>query len=152
MNRIWFLLASVILSLSLVGCQNMSQQDVGTVTGGAIGALVGSRFGGGSGRSVAVAVGAVTGALIGGQIGKSMDQADRMKVNQALETNRTGQISGWKNPDTGNYYRVTPKRTYQNTRGQYCREYITKATIAGKEQTMYGTACRQPDGQWKVVK
>lgn len=142
----------IILAASIAGCQDMTKQDVGTVTGGALGALVGSRFGGGSGRSVAIAVGAITGAVIGGQIGKSMDKTDQLKVNQALEYNRTGQVANWKNPDTGNRYSVTPRRTYRNDEGKYCREYMTKANIAGKEQTVYGKACRQPDGQWKVVK
>lgn len=32
-----------------------------------------------------------------------------------------------------------------------CREVITTATIAGREQQLYGQACRQPDGSWKFV-
>ncbi len=32
-----------------------------------------------------------------------------------------------------------------------CREVITTATIAGREQQLYGQACRQPDGAWKFV-
>ena len=143
---------SAILSISIAGCQNMTKQDVGTVTGGALGALVGSRFGGGSGRSVAIALGAITGAVIGGQVGKSMDKVDQMKVDKTLEKNRSGKTSSWRNPDTGNLYSVTPRRTYRKHNGKYCREYITKATIAGKTQTMYGTACRQSDGQWKTGK
>ena len=37
-------------STSLVGCANLSNQDVGTVTGGIAGGLLGSTVGGGSGR------------------------------------------------------------------------------------------------------
>ena len=29
--------------------------------------------------------------------------------------------------------------------------YITKATIDGKQQQLYGKACRQPDGSWELV-
>ena len=142
---------SIALAASIAGCQNMTKQDVGTVTGGALGALVGSRFGHGSGRAVAVALGAVAGAVIGGQIGKSMDQVDQMKMNQALETSRINQTTRWRNPDTGNRYTVTPVRTYRRS-GSYCREYRTTAIIGGKTQTIYGKACRKPDGQWRVIR
>lgn len=33
----------------------------------------------------------------------------------------------------------------------YCREYTTQTTIAGKRQQTYGTACRQPDGSWRII-
>ncbi len=33
----------------------------------------------------------------------------------------------------------------------YCREYQGNATIDGTNQPFYGTACRQPDGTWRIV-
>ena len=33
----------------------------------------------------------------------------------------------------------------------YCREYTQVVNIGGRNETAYGKACRQPDGQWKVV-
>lgn len=36
-------------------------------------------------------------------------------------------------------------------RPQTCREFQQKILIDGKEQSAYGTACRQPDGSWRVV-
>ncbi len=33
----------------------------------------------------------------------------------------------------------------------YCREYQSTSVIDGAPQTMYGTACRQPDGTWRIV-
>ena len=33
----------------------------------------------------------------------------------------------------------------------YCREIIMDVVIGGVEQTAYGTACRQPDGSWKIA-
>ena len=38
---------------------------------------------------------------------------------------------------------------YRAENGQYCREYRSKATIEGKVQDLYGTACQQPDGTWR---
>lgn len=32
-----------------------------------------------------------------------------------------------------------------------CREYQSTTTIAGQPQNMVGTACRQPDGSWRIV-
>jgi hypothetical protein len=37
------------------------------------------------------------------------------------------------------------------TAGQYCREYQSTTVIDGKPQPMYGTACLQPDGSWRIV-
>lgn len=59
---------------SIIGCSTPpSKKDVGLVVGGATGALIGSQFGGGTGKIVATGVGAVGGALIGSKIGESMD-------------------------------------------------------------------------------
>ncbi|MDE1174690.1 MAG: hypothetical protein PW790_13635 [Parvibaculaceae bacterium] len=40
---------------------------------------------------------------------------------------------------------------YQRADGQYCREYNSTARIEGRNQAIYGTACRQPDGSWQFV-
>ena len=88
--------------------------------------------------------------MLGGHIGQSMDEVDRMKMSRALETCQTNQTTRWVNPDNGNRYSVTPKRTYSR-HGQPCREYTTTAIIGGKKQEIYGTACRQADGSWRVV-
>ena len=150
MKHIPTILLCGVLSIGLAGCDTMSKQDVGVVTGGVVGGLVGSQFGGGSGRVAAAALGAVAGALIGGQIGKYMDRQDQMRVQRTLETTPTHRSISWQNPDSGNRYTVTPTKTYKQ-HNTYCREYLTKAVINGKEQKMYGKACRQPDGSWKAV-
>jgi len=69
----------------------------------------------------------------------------------ALESTASGTATTWKNPDSGHSGAVTPKRTYQTASGQYCREYTQTINVGGKKQQSYGTACRQPDGQWKIV-
>ncbi|KTD74806.1 RT0821/Lpp0805 family surface protein [Legionella waltersii] len=141
--------ASLSLSFMLVGCA-MNNEGVGTITGGVVGGLVGSQFGGGSGKVAAAAGGALLGAFLGGQIGKTMDKVDRMEMQRALETAPTGRAVSWSNPDSGNRYTVQPTRTYYHAQ-QPCREYITKALIGGKPQQIYGKACRQADGSWRVV-
>ena len=35
---------------------------------------------------------------------------------------------------------------------QECREYTSTTTIDGRPQRVTGTACRQPDGSWRIVR
>ncbi len=139
--------------LLLTACE--TKQQTGTLLGAATGALVGSRFGGGSGRLIATGVGAVAGGFIGNKIGQNMDETDRLKMQQsnatALENSRTGSASKWSNPDTGNSGTITPRKTFTNDNGQPCREYVQSITVGGKTEQGYGTACRQADGSWKIV-
>jgi len=41
--------------------------------------------------------------------------------------------------------------TYYNRSGQLCREYQTAGSVGGSRGQLYGTACLQPDGSWRVV-
>ena len=130
------------------------KQNMGTIIGGATGALLGSTLGGGDGQLVAIGIGAVAGAFIGNQIGASMDKTDAMKLEQnaqnSLERSPSGKTSTWKNPDTGNSGTFTPKKAVATDNG-YCREFTQQVKVAGKVQDAYGTACRQPDGSWKII-
>jgi hypothetical protein len=33
----------------------------------------------------------------------------------------------------------------------FCREYQSTMTIGGRPQPVFGTACLQPDGSWRIV-
>lgn len=120
------------------------------VIGGVLGGLLGSQVGHGQGRTTAIIVGTLAGAAVGGSVGRSMDDADRMKTAHSLETVRTGVPSTWRNPDTSNQYTVTSTRTIENASGP-CREYTIDAHVGGKDDKVYGTACRQVDGSWRVA-
>lgn len=153
------LIAPLLIStIFLSSCAQKGQenQTMGTIIGGAGGAALGSLFGKGKGRLVGVAVGAIAGGLIGSSIGRNMDETDKLKAQStaqnSLEKSRTNTTSSWNNPDTGYSGTFTPQRTYQAPSGEYCREYQQTVTIGGKTQEGYGTACRQPDGSWKIVK
>ena len=157
MKRRTFVVLPLIATFVLAGCATMGpKEQAGTVVGGVGGALIGSQFGGGTGRLVGVAVGTLAGALIGGEIGRSLDANDRRMMEEsaqyALERNRTDQPREWRNPDSGHYGSVTPKQTYREADGRYCREYQQTVIIGGREEEAYGRACRQPDGSWKIVR
>lgn len=139
------------------GCQN-GQSDLGPRTG--IGAGLGAAGGGllaaAVGASpVGIAAGVVLGGLAGGALGSTLDAQDRrisaQNSQRAFEATPAGTTTTWHNPDSGNSGTVTPTRTYQNSSGQYCREFQQTITIGGQDERSFGTACRQPDGSWRIV-
>lgn len=136
----------------LAGCGTSSEiqkEQAGTVIGAVAGGLLGSQVGRGDGRVAATIVGAIAGGAVGHSIGRSMDQADRLRTAQVLETSPTGAPTHWRNPDTGAEYTVVPTRTYASAQGP-CREYTMDAVIGGRLEKVVGTACRQSDGSWRA--
>lgn len=155
------LVVVLAVGLAAAGCAprdqgGISKETGGTLIGAGAGAITGAQVGRGKGRLLAVAIGTVAGALIGREVGRTLDEADRMAMQRtaqvSLEKNRIGDASEWTNPDSGHSGTVTPTRTYQEPSGAYCREYQQTVKIGGEVQRAYGTACRQPDGSWKIVK
>ena len=157
--RIARLGVALLLTTALGACAGPNgygnKEIVGTAAGAGIGGLIGSQIGHGSGQLAATAAGVFIGGLIGNQIGRSLDQQDRMDAQQAeynaLEHQPDGQYSRWNNPNNGNYGYSVPQQTFQNPQGQYCREYQTTVVIDGRPQSGHGTACREPDGTWRLV-
>lgn len=144
------LVLACLLALA-AGCETQpTQEQTGRVVGGVLGGVLGAQVGEGSGRTAATIIGAIVGASIGGAVGRSMDENDRRRVAHTLETGRTGAVTEWVNPDTGNRFKVVPTQTYSGTQGP-CREYTMDAVVGGRPDKVYGTACRQPDGSWRVV-
>jgi len=143
------LVAALAAPLMFAGCATEGpKEEAGMIIGGTLGGLLGAQADRGA-RTGAIIIGTLAGAAIGGSVGQSMDDTDQLKAAQSLETVRTGVSSTWKNPDTGVEYEFTPTRTYESS-GKPCREYTMDAIIGGEKQTVYGTACRQPDGSWKI--
>ena len=131
------------------------KQIGGAILGGIGGAIIGSRIGSGRGTTVAIIAGTVLGALLGGEVGRQLDERDRLlmtqQTQQSLEKAPSGQSTEWRNPDTGVSGTITPKPAYTASSGQVCREFQQTVTVGGKSEQAYGTACRQPDGSWKIV-
>lgn len=148
--------ALTVLSLSsflLAACANDGhmKERTGMLLGGATGALLGSQFGKGKGKMAAIAVGTLAGSMVGSELGRSLDEQDRQlsrgATQQALES---GQSTNWNNNNSGHSGTITPTRTYTADNTQ-CREYQHRVKINGRYQDAYGTACRQPDGTWRLV-
>ena len=130
------------------------KQGSGALVGALAGAAIGNQFGGGSGKVLATGAGMIIGAMVGSSVGQQLDDLDRIKLNQAahqaMEYQKTNSTVEWRNPDSGNYGKITPVRTFQS-KGGYCREFQQEVVIGGKSQAAYGIACRQPDGNWQVI-
>lgn len=137
------------------GGSSINKQDIGTLAGAIGGGVLGHNIGKGAGQTTATIAGTLLGAAIGSSLGSSLDKADMAAYHQtsqrALETAQPGQSLPWNNPQTGNSGTVTPSNYYQNSSGQYCREYSQTISVGGKTEKGYGTACRQADGTWKIV-
>ncbi len=147
----------VIVAVALAGCagvQQSARENPKTARGAIGGAVLGGVIGGIAGGGKYAAIGAIAGALIGGAIGKQMDERDkrlaRETAQRAFESGRSGQVSTWETPDSGNSGTITPTRTYQLATGQYCRQYEQTVRIGGEEHEAYGTACRRSDGTWAI--
>lgn len=143
------IVALAAFALQFTACGSMEEKE-GEIIGGVVGGIIGAQFGEGRGKTAAIIVGTMAGSMIGRHIAETMDQHDRMYAAQSLNDARTGETTHWVNPDNGNVYEVTPTRTFESATGP-CREFTIDATIGGEpDQQMYGTACLQADGSWRL--
>ena len=149
--------ATVVVALTawvFTGCETVQgnpKTAIGGLGGAAVGGLIAAAAGGGG---TGIAAGVIGGALLGGLAGNLLDDRDRRMANdaaqRALETAPSGKPVAWTNPDSGHSGTVTPVRTYESN-GRFCREFQQTVTIGGRPEDSFGTACRQPDGSWRIV-
>ncbi|HSD50818.1 MAG TPA: RT0821/Lpp0805 family surface protein [Candidatus Methylomirabilis sp.] len=144
-----------LVVVALTGCSTIEanpKTTIGAVGGGTLGGLIAAAAGG---SPAAIAASVIGGILVGGLVGNLLDERDKKMAaeaqQKALETAPAGRSVAWRNPDSGHSGTVTPERTYQKANGQYCREFQTNVKIGDKSEKAHGTACRQPDGSWKIV-
>jgi outer membrane lipoprotein SlyB len=97
-----------------------NKENIGTVIGGAAGVLIGSRIGGGGGRTAAMLIGGLAGALLGKTIGAKMDETDRLalaaQTQQVLNRNQDGQATQWQSDHSGSSAQITPVSTATESR------------------------------------
>lgn len=124
------------------------RETVDAILGGAVGGAAGAQIGKGDGQIAAAVAGTILGVIVGKSIGRSMDQLDQRCTGQVLERAETNQTVTWENPDNGARYSVTPTNTFESG-DRYCRNYVSRAIIDGRSESVTGTACRQPDGSWE---
>lgn len=141
----------VITGLITTSCANvdLNKGQQGVLGGAAGGALLGQAIGR---DTEATLIGAAVGGLLGYVVGNEMDKFDRRELNQAYEFGQSGQTTAWQNPDSGNVYQVTPQPVYTTpaASNKPCRRAEILATIEGRTEKTYTTACRSNSGQWEL--
>lgn len=134
------------------GGGSLNKEDIGTAAGAIAGGVIGYQFGGGAGQALATVGGVLLGGMLGNSIGKSLDNADRAAYDQASQhALESGRRQHWRNPESGHYGTVTPKRHYTDNSGRSCREYTQTIYIDGRKNSGHGTACREADGSWMII-
>ena len=151
------LTAAVAAALTLGGCANDGaggKEVGGTLAGAALGGFLGSQMGHGDGRLATTAIGTLLGAYLGNSIGRQLDENDRRQMQEAETRAYASPLNEpivWNNPNSGNSGSVTPIRDGRTAAGQYCREFQSEVVVGGERQNAHGTACREPDGSWRIV-
>lgn len=146
----------VIASVGALALAACASSDSGIVTGAVpaganTGVVIDSPVGSGAGQAP---VGTIEGALTGTDVGLSLTEDDRKIALQAeyeaLEYGRPGLPTRWENRKSGNGGEIKVGQIYQVNRLD-CREYTHTVAIGGRNRVVNGTACRQPDGVWRVL-
>jgi len=130
------------------------ESALGTGIGAALGGLLGSQVGRGSGQLLSTGIGITVGGIIGNNVGHQLEE-DRRPSYRGYGPNYD-QSTVFYYPTyqyTPNYVAPpAPPPTYiDQNEGTYCRPYSQEIRIDGKIMESYGTACLQPDGTWRIV-
>lgn len=141
------------IAVTSAGCEN-SKNMLGALVGAGTGAAIGSQIGSGTGQLAAAVVGTLAGTMIGTKIAENLNYEDRAQIEgvtqTALEHNKPGVESTWKNPDKKTTVMVRPGE-YVKRDGTRCREFEQVVVVEGEDVKTKGTACRKPDGKWRIV-
>lgn len=139
-----------IVALGACSPQGMGpRQEVGIVSGALIGGTAGHLIGRGDGASILA--GALLGGIIGGVIGADLDEQERIRAARAeFQALDTGRPTTWRGDRREVRGEVIPGPSFREGR-QLCREYTHTIYIGGRPQEGFGTACREPDGSWRIV-
>ncbi len=99
--------------------------------------------------------GRLAAGLLGAEGAKGLNEADRqameLAAKNAFDNAPTGRGAPWRNPATGNSGTITPVRSFQDARRDYCRDFQQVIVAGGQTRQGKGTACRRADGLWQVV-
>tara|TARA_Y100000590_G_C15460226_1_gene916186 strand:- start:166 stop:636 length:471 start_codon:yes stop_codon:yes gene_type:complete len=155
--RLRIIITLIFSCILISSCKTtVSKETVGKIAGSIQGGIIGSQFGKGQGKLISIAAGTMLGSIIGGTIGKYLDDKDKeimLKTTKTmLENENLGEQVSWQNPDTGNKGTVKANKSFKNNKNQLCKEFSQTVSTSKITEKSYGTACRQADGSWKIIK
>lgn len=93
--------------------------------------------------------GSLAGAAPGSVAARAMDDSDRRRAANALETLANGESAVWRNRETGDSFVFTPTRSFDRL-GARCRDFKLEVVAGGRPDSIGGSACRQADGTWRI--
>jgi surface antigen len=139
-----------VVGLGACSPQGMGpRQEVGIVSGALLGGAAGNVIG--RGDAASTLAGALLGGIIGGAIGADLDaQEQRLAARAEFQALDTGRPMTWRGERREVRGEVIPGPSFREGR-QLCREYTHTIYIGGRPQEGFGTACREPDGSWRIV-
>ncbi len=134
---------------------------LGTLVGAGLGGFIGSNIGHGTGRLIATGAGVFLGGLIGNGLTRGYPYGGYYApAYYAPAPVYYAPAPAYYAPPPVYYaparaaYAAPPSRPpavaslgYDTS---YCREGTWQGVIGGTYQQIYGTACRQPDGSWRI--
>ena len=146
----------VLLCIFLIGCS--SQEDnkfIGQILGSAAGAYLGSKVGTGVSNNLAIILGGAVGLLVGGKIAEALDKDEQLdlsnNVNESLEENEDYEIKEWKSKkNKEKTAEIIPLNKY-NIDEETRRDFKKIVTSEGKVIEESSTACRDENGNWKII-
>jgi len=144
------ILAVLICSFVLAGCQGTGNKDLAQLGGAAAGAALGSQVGGDStGQALGAAAGAALGGFLGGEAYDYLSSNDRqMLASSTRSTAYTGQPNAFRNQNTGVSGQTYVSGQYRSEQSDLpCREIQQTVKLPdGTTQEHAVLACKQPDG------
>jgi len=128
-----------------------SNATAGTILGAVAGGIIGNQFGHGGGKAAATVGGVILGGMAGNAIASDMDCDDRPYATHAYYSGFRGPVGHvyyWRHDEDHGYFR--PVREYRRY-GRVCRDFRETTFHRGHTYTRYGTACREDDGDWRMM-
>ena len=150
----YFFVFFVFMTLS---CQNQSDnKKIGQMIGSAVGAIVGSNYGSGNINAIATILGATGGYVIGGQIATMVSEKEKEELNDvmndSLENSEINESSVWESKQNENLKaEIVPIEDF-SLNNYSCRKYRQIVVDQDKKDISESRACRDIDGNWKILK
>ena len=151
-KKIFYIL---IVSLFLVSCENKEDGKLlGQIIGSVTGAYLGSKVGSGVGKSLSTVLGTTIGLVIGGKIGTILSESEKKDygkvIKDSLDENPDNVPSKWKSEENNVNAEVIPTKSYKINE-ETCRDFKKIVKKGNKTFEEESTACRDEQGNWKVI-
>jgi surface antigen len=154
------ILYAIALSVTLSGCQVLTDRDnklaASTILGAGTGILMASQiYGSGSGGAIAMVFMGAAGATGGYYLAQELLPPEKEAFGEAayksLESSKIGETVSWRNEHTGNSGSFTPTQDFTDKQGRRCRTFKSSITVHSETANSEASACRITDSAWRAV-